>query len=352
MKCKSPGKSLLWLLAITLCLVGSDAVSAKPVTLKYATMNAPTSWHHTEFYLKWADRVERLTEGRVKVKIFPAQTLGKATSFFDLVKTGVADIALGVNAYNPGQFPLTQMMSLPLLPLANASAASATLWELYEKYPEMQKEYEGTKFLHFGCTSPFMVVTSKTPVHTLEDMKGLQLRVSGRQASDAITRLGAVPVAINIAELYVAIEKGTVDGVTSVWEAFSQIPVDRLNYINDVPLYVVPFWVAANPRSWSKISKEDQEILKRECIGMAGSLMEANVFDSAETAARELTGNWQYSSLSAEELERWKEITFPVHEEYITELEKRGLPARAFYNDMTTILKRYEQVNRFPLRSK
>lgn len=338
------------LFTIIAVLIGSMPAAAKDTTLKYSTMNAPTSWHHTEFYVKWAEKVERLTEGRVKVKIFPAQTLGKAPSFFDLVKTGVADIALGVNAYNPGQFPLTQMLSLPLLPIPNASAASAALWELYQKHPEMQKEYEGVKFLHFGCTSPFMIITSKKPVHTLADMKGLQLRVSGSRASDAITRLGAVPVSINIAELYVAIEKGVVDGITSVWEAFSQIPVDRLKYITDVPLYVVPFWIAANPRSWEKISKPDQEIIMAECAGMAGSLMEANVFDSAEGPARELTKNWTYYSLDKAELEKWKELTQLVHDQYIAELEKRGLPAKAFYKDMMNILKRYEQVNRFPLR--
>ncbi len=183
------------------------------------------------------------------------------------------------------------MISLPLLPIANAKAGATALWELYEKYPEMQKEYEGTKFLHFGCTRPFMLVTSKKKVLNLVDMKGMQLRVSGRQASDAISKLGAVPVAITISELYVAIEKGVVDGVTSVWEAFSQIPVDRLNYITDVQLYVVPFWIAANPNSWDKISKEDQEVIWKELCGMAGSLMEANVFDVAEKDARELTKN-------------------------------------------------------------
>lgn len=342
-------KSLVGLFIAMTLFISVIPVSAKTVTLKYATMNAPTSWHHTEFYVKWAEKVEKLTEGRVKIKIFPAQTLGKAPSFFDLVKTGIADMALGVNAYNPGQFPLTQMMSLPLLPLPSASVASATLWELYEKYPEMRKEYEGTKFLHFGSTSPFMVITSKKAVHSLEDMQGQQLRVSGSRASDAVTRLGAVPVAINIAELYVAIEKGVVDGVTSVWEAFSQMPVDRLKYITDVPLYVVPFWIAVNPKSWEKISKKDQDIITKECAGMAGSLMEANVFDNAETAARELTKDWEYYSLDDKELARWKELTKPVHEEYIAELEKRGLPARAFYNDMLTILQRYSQIAKYPL---
>lgn len=343
MKAIHRSKYVLSILAITVLLLNGIPASAKTITLKYATMNAPTSWHHTEFYVKWAEKVEQLTEGRVKIKIFPAQTLGKAPSFFDLVKTGIADIALGVNAYNPGQFPLTQMMSLPLLPLPNARTGAATLWELYEKYPEMQKEYEGTKFLHFGCTSPFMLITSKKKVINLDDIKGMQLRVSGKQASDAITRLGAVPVAINISELYVAIEKGVVDGATSVWEAFSQIPVNRLDYLTDVSLYVVPFWIAANPHSWDKISKHDQEIIWKELCGMAGSLMEANVFDAAEKDARELTKQWEYSSLEPAELQRWKELTKPVHEEYIAELEKRGLPARAFYNDMISILERNSQ---------
>ncbi len=343
-------KFYIGMLSIMAVLIGISTASAKTITLKYATMNAPTSWHHTEFYVKWAEKVEQLTEGRVKVKIFPAQTLGKAPSFFDLVKTGVADMALGVTAYNNGQFPLTEMISLPLLPISNASAAAATLWELYEKYPEMQKEYEGTTLLHFGNTSPAMVINNKKPVHNLDDLKGIQLRVAGTRAADAMTRLGAVPVSISISELYVAIEKGVVDGVTTVWEAFSQIPVEKLQYITEVPLYTNQFWIAANTNSWNKISKADQELIMAKCCGMAGSLMEANVFDSAEGPARELAKDWTYDKLDPAELEKWKALTQPIHEEYIAELEKRGLPARAFYNDMIEILTRYEQVAKYPLR--
>ena len=333
-------KLVIAAVAFMAVLAGVMPASAadKAITLKYATMNAPTSWHHTEFYVKWAEKVEKQTEGRVKVKIFPAQTLGKAPSFFDLVKTGVADIALGVTAYNPGQFPLTEMMSLPLVPIPNASAAAAALWELHEKYPAMQKEYEGTKLLHFGNTSPAMVINNKRPVTSMADMKGLQIRVAGSQASDALSRLGAVPVAISISEMYVALEKGVVDGVTTVWEAFSQIPVNKLKYITDVPLYSNAFWIAANPRSWDKISKQDQEIIWRECAGMAGSLMEGNVFDAAEAPAREITKEWEYVSLSEEELARWQDT-----------LQKRGLPAQEFYDDMLRILKKYSQIAKYPI---
>lgn len=342
MKLKSYGKlAMVFLVLVALfSAIAPASAEDKVVTLKYATMNAPTSWHHTEFYVKWAEKVNQVTQGRVVVKIFPAQTLGKATSFFDMVQTGMADIALGVNAYNPGQFPLTEMMSLPMMPVPSASAATATLWELFEKYPAMQKEYEGTKFLHFGNTSASMLINNKRPITKLEDIKGMQIRVTGTQPSEAITILGGVPVGISISELYVALEKGVVDGVSTVWEAFSQIPVDKLKYITEAPLFTNAFWVAANPRSWEKISPQDQETIWRECCGLAGSLMEGNVFDLAEKPAREMTKHWEYTRLSPEELERWRTLIHPIHDKYIAALEKRGLPAKQFYDDLLGMLQK------------
>ena len=128
---------------------------AEPIVLKYATMNPPASWHHLEFYVPWAEGVKKVTEGRVEVKIYPSQTLGKAPSFFDLVRTGIADIALGVQAINPGQFPLSEITALPFLQIPSAETGARIMWRLYEKYPAVQKEYEGIKFLHAGFTSPF-----------------------------------------------------------------------------------------------------------------------------------------------------------------------------------------------------
>jgi TRAP-type C4-dicarboxylate transport system substrate-binding protein len=131
-----------------------------------------------------------------------------------------------------------------------------------------------------------------------------------------------------------------VDGVTTVWEAFSQIPVDKLKYITEAPLFTNAFWVAANPKSWAKISPQDQETIWRECCGLAGSLMEGNVFDLAEKPAREMTKHWEYTRLSPEELERWRTLIHPIHDKYIAALEKRGLPAKPFYDDLLGMLQK------------
>jgi TRAP-type C4-dicarboxylate transport system substrate-binding protein len=65
-------------------------IFAKPLELKYATMNPTTAWVNPNGYLPWAEKVKEVTNGRVTAKIYPAQTLGKAPEFFDLVKSGVA----------------------------------------------------------------------------------------------------------------------------------------------------------------------------------------------------------------------------------------------------------------------
>ncbi len=324
-----------------------DPEPAQAVELKYASMNPTTAWIHPNSYVPWAEKVKEATNGRVTVKIYPAQTLGKAPAFFDLVKSGIADIALGVQVFNPGQFPLTDIMSLPFMDIPNAAVGSRVLWELYEKFPEIQKEYAGIKLLHFVSTDPYFIVTTKKQIRTLEDMKGVKLRVPGGRAADAIKALGAVPVAIRMPELYVAIEKGVIDGAPIPGEPLlGQLPVDKLKYaIMDVKLWTVPFWVGMNERTWDRLSKADQEAIM-SVSGLEGSIWFGKTcFDDSKIAAMKVIKekNIKVTRVSPQERERWVELAKPIHKKYIADLEAKGLPARKVYEEANRLLKKYSQ---------
>jgi TRAP-type C4-dicarboxylate transport system substrate-binding protein len=223
--------------------VGATGSFAKSKELKYASMNPTTAWIHPNSYLPWAEKVEKATNGRVTIKIYPAQTLGKAPDFFDLVKSGIADIALGVQVFNPGQFPLTEIVSLPFMNVPSAEVGGRVLWELIEKFPEIQKEYTGIKLLHVVSTDPYFIVTTNKPVRKMEDLKGVKLRAPGGRASETLKALGAVPVMVRMPELYVALEKGVIDGAPIPGEPImGQVPVDKLKYATlDLRLWTVPF---------------------------------------------------------------------------------------------------------------
>ncbi|MBW1802823.1 MAG: TRAP transporter substrate-binding protein [Deltaproteobacteria bacterium] len=338
--------SLMVFLALALILgIQIAPAPAKPIVLKYATMNPPTSWHHTEFYVPWAEKVKNATEGRVTVKIYPSSTLGKPPSFFDLVKTGIADIALGVQAINAGQFPLSQITSLPFLQIPSGKAGAAILWRLYEKYPAIQKEYEGIKFLHAGFTSPCFFMTTKKPIRNLEDVKGVKLRAPGGRQAEAFELVGANPVAMHIAELYMAIEKGVIDGLATTWEPVKgQLPVDKLRYATVTNLWAIPFWIGINPNSWARISPRDQEAMMKCCAGLAGSEYHGWAFGAAKETAIEIMNKegWKIFQFPESDYRKWAAMCKPIHEKYINSLEAKGLPARAIYNDILKMIKEYK----------
>lgn len=335
-------QSLMVTLVAALILAAQTfPTQAEPIVLKYATMNPPASWHHLEFYVPWAEGVKKVTEGRVEVKIYPSQTLGKAPSFFDLVKTGIADIALGVQAINPGQFPLSEITALPFLQIPSAETGARIMWRLYEKYPAVQKEYEGIKFLHAGFTSPFLLMTTKKRVRTLEDLKGVKIRAPGGRQAEAFELVGANPVALHIAELYMALEKGVIDGVATTWEPIiKQLPVDKLRYATECNLWAIPFWIGVNPASWDRISPKDQEAIMKNFGGLAGSEYHGRRFGAAKETALEIMNEhgWEIFKLPEGDYDKWVSMSKPIHEKYINSLEAKGLPAREVYNDVLKMI--------------
>ena len=67
--------------------------------------------------------------------MFPSQTLIKGIDMWKGISSGIADIGWCVQGYWPEQTPLSDVMSLPFLPIKTAEKGSEVLWKLYEKYP-------------------------------------------------------------------------------------------------------------------------------------------------------------------------------------------------------------------------
>src|SRR5262245_52661158 len=122
-------------------LLVASAAAAQEIKLTLADQNSPTGWGPAHALQPWIKQVEEATKGRVKIEVFPSQTLIKGIDMWKGVRTGIADMGWCVQGYWPEQTPLSDVMSLPFLPLTTAEKSSEVLWKLYEKFPGMQKEY-------------------------------------------------------------------------------------------------------------------------------------------------------------------------------------------------------------------
>ena len=80
--------------------------------------------------------------------------------------------------------PLAEVMTLPGLPMKSAEHGSEVLWKLYEKFPAIQREFSAIQQLILYTTHPYFIFTSKKQVKTLDDLKGMKIRVIGGPATD------------------------------------------------------------------------------------------------------------------------------------------------------------------------
>ena len=162
---------------------------------------------------RWAKEVEKRTTGKVKVQTFPGGTLLPAKNIFDGVISGMADIGNFAMSYQPGRFPVSEAIDLPV-GFANARVASLVLFDLIEKYNA--KEFEKVKVLTLFTCPPADLMTSK-PVKSLKDLKGMEIRISGTSV-DVLKNVGGSGIAMPQSDTPEALQKGVVKGNVSSME--------------------------------------------------------------------------------------------------------------------------------------
>jgi len=318
------------ILSIALVFAVTSVVAAKTITLSFANQNPDTSWSGMHAIGPWAKQVEEATQGKVKIQIYYSQTLCKGKDTWDATKSGIADIGWCFHGYWPGLTPLADVISLPALPFQTAEKGSEVLWKLYEKYPEIQKEFADNKVLLLYTSNPYILITTKKQVKTLDDIKGMKIRMSGGPPTDMMKALGGVPMLIPMPDNYISLQKGVIDGMGAPWEAIHGFRLyEVVDYYTNTPFPAVYFSISMNKRKWDKLGQEIQDAIM-SVSGLEGSrFWGRNFFDTAREGVMERATaagkKIEVVDLSASERERWLELGGkPIWDQWVKNMEAKG----------------------------
>lgn len=290
-------KALALLLALSLCVGllsgcgGKDAGNGEKVYHLSLSFHDSSEAIKTQFVQQWADEVKEATNGRVEITVFAGGTLAASTDALDAVKQRTADMAVCFTSFFPGQFPLTEVVSLPMTGISDAVQATNVLWDLWEYSPELQEELSDYKVLML-YTNPNNIIGTTSPVYTADDMRGLKLRVSSGTPADMSIAWGATPMTISSSEIYQSLEKDVIQGYlidytgVNAWGLY-----EVTDYYTEMPFYVAPWALLMNMDSWNELPEDLQEIINglsdrsRSLDFARVSEQEAN--DTRETAVSE-----------------------------------------------------------------
>jgi TRAP-type C4-dicarboxylate transport system substrate-binding protein len=311
---------------ITACFLFTQSPvfgQAKPIELTYSNF-FPAPHKNAVLSVEWGKEVEKRTNGRVKVTVFPGGTLTPAAQCYDGVAKGLSDLGMSVLGYTRGRFPLTEVIDLPL-GYRNGLEATKLINIYYKKF--RPKELDDTKVMYLHAHGPGLLHTKKA-VSTLEELKGLKIACHGLSAK-IVSALGAVPVAMPMPERYDAIQKGVAEGGVfpqeslKGWKLAEVVGNTTLNYGS---AYTTGFFVVMNKDKWNSLPPDIQKIIEginEEWIVKTGQGWDD--IDKEGKATGEAMGH-KTLSLTKEEDARWAKLVTPIMDDYVKAMKEKGLP--------------------------
>lgn len=170
----------------------------------------------------WMTQITERTNNRVQWRSFFGGSLVGGGDVLPALGSGRVDSAMLAAVYNPGDFPLWSVSTLPFLG-DNAIAQMNAVYELYSTNPTIQGEFDRHNIVMslFQPVTPAAAGLREGPIDGPEGLSGKKLRAVGIMA-EALTLLGVEPIAIGPGEIYESIERGVVDGYGGI--GFDTIP--------------------------------------------------------------------------------------------------------------------------------
>jgi TRAP-type mannitol/chloroaromatic compound transport system substrate-binding protein len=308
-------------------VVGTPSAHAQKVKWRMGSTWTPAInlYHGDKAMIQY---VKEMTDGRFDIKWFPSGSLMKAFEYFDACSKGVVDAVGDWSSYWVGKDPAFDFLGSMPYGFTNMDyvtwyyqfGGEALYNEAYGKF--------GMRYFNLGATtseSGFRTTERTGPIKTLADYKGKKVRTPARATIWILQQLGGAPVKMPGGEIYLAVERGTLDGAE-----FSAPGIDwEMGFAEITKYWSVPCWfqpasqvgVMVNNNAWNKLSKTDQAIFRVACRAAAMESLTFYEADSGRAIEKFIEKGTEIVKLDDESLKKLDEL---AGEYIITMAKERG----------------------------
>ncbi len=313
------------IIAVVVALSSSWAGIARAQTvLKYASQ-LPKTHHLTNADYRFAELVAEKSGGRLKVEVYPAGQLYAGPSLVKAVTSGAIEMGIVYGGAWTGPLPLIDLFDIPFL-FGDYGAVQRAIKGKTGELLRSEMEKRGVRILSWSAYGEsFSLASNKHLVRLPRDFEGMKVRANTPMAAAALKALGASAVMISAAEVYVALQRGTVDAASSGPSTIAQrkwFEVTKYTTLANASYSIWP--VMINLKVWTALPADLQKVLEE-----AGAAHEAMTFANAaredEESIRLLKERQEVVHiLTAEERAEWLKRMDAVRAEWLSRAGKEG----------------------------
>ena len=278
----------------------------------------------------FSDRVEELTEGRITFNRFWGTLVAAGPEVLESTSTAVVDICVGLWIYAPGKIPLGNFEYNFLFNDPDRRTQSRIKRQMFEEIPELNEELANFNLgpsLVFAAISSYDIL-SKTPIETVDDLKGKRVAHTPVEFVPVYESAGAVSVISPAPAFYERLERGVCDAASLPLETFHAFKNHEVAKHHTTVGLCTPttmtLWI--NRDTWQSLTAEDQKLFMD--IGKETDEAYASAVDRALDRARAdfTAAGVTFYTMSKAETEKWRGIVPDIPGDWAREMESKGLP--------------------------
>ena len=267
--------------------LGITGASAQAKMVFKASDVHPTGYPTVAAVEAMGKKLEAATNGRISITMFPSMQLGGEKEMIEQAQVGALQIArVSVGAIGPVVDELN-VFNMPFVFRDGAHMEKVIDGEIGNELltkitNEAKTGLVGLCWMNAGTRN---VYNSKRPIKSLDDLKGLKIRMIGNPLFvDTMNALGGNGIAMGFDQLYNAMQTGVVDGAENNFPTFiAQNHYQVAKFFSQTEHLIIPEILVFSKRTWNSLSKEDQALVAK--VGKEAQQEQRKLWYKAEEEA-------------------------------------------------------------------
>jgi TRAP-type C4-dicarboxylate transport system substrate-binding protein len=316
--------------------VAQAQTQQKPFELSFGHIWPNTS-AQGQLYAEWAHRVEKGTNGRVKITVHSSSTLCPAPETWNCLKSGAMDIGSTFANYHRSGFEFNNVHLFFWLGGPSDIEVSLKHMDRFrEQFPILMKEFSDAKILWMGAQGPRMLFTTK-PIRTVDDMKGKLLRAATPAEVKLLQAFGAVtPGFMHMGEVYTSLQKGIIQGLWVCQETLQSFRLGEVaKYVTDMNFGVGQNkYMAMRWDVWNKLPRDIQQVFERESAWAKVEDIKVWTKGDEDGIKFAKSKGVQFINITPQEYQKMMSTIAPIQDEEAKKLDAKGYPGTALLREM------------------